>query len=71
MFLFDIMKSGWEDAALESGNSEINFDIGKCFLILQILAVAKRALGIYFELFPFSYEPRAAYANLHHALQLR
>ena len=66
MFLFDIMKSGWEDAALESGNSEINFDIGKplCSSVVQ------RALRCY-DLALFSYEPRTAYANLHHVVQLR
>ena len=66
MFLFDIMKSGWEDAALESGNSEINFDIGKPFCRIA----AQRALRCD-DLALFSYEPRAAYANLHHLVQLR
>ena len=66
MFLFDIMKSGWEDAALESGNSEINFDIGKPLC----RSVAQRALRCY-HLAHFSYEPRTAYANLHHVVQLR
>ena len=27
LFLFDIMKSGWEDVALEGGNMEVNMDL--------------------------------------------